>query len=83
MGLLWIIVAGFLALIAIVTLIDLIRHASERSGLAVAGLAVAIIILPLIGSIIYWVTRTTSQDDVEAQRLAEADVRRQAAHRQF
>jgi NADH:ubiquinone oxidoreductase subunit 6 (subunit J) len=79
MGLFWAFVAFFLAVIAIVTIVDAVNHRQAHSGWGLAGWIVLIVVLPLIGSIIYWATRRTSAAEVEQKRLADEDIRRQAA----
>jgi NADH:ubiquinone oxidoreductase subunit 6 (subunit J) len=79
MGIFWAFVAFFLAVIALVTIFDLVSNRQVHSGWGLAGWIVLILVLPLIGSIIYWATRRTSAEEVEQQRLANEDVRRQAA----
>jgi uncharacterized membrane protein len=81
MSLLWITVATLLALVAIISLVDLIRHAGRHSGWGIAGWAALIVVLPVFGSLLYWARRQPSQDEVESARLAEESMRQQAAHR--
>jgi hypothetical protein len=81
MNLLWITVATLLVLVAVITLVDLFRTRRRHSGAAVFGWAAAIVIFPVVGAAVYWARRDSSQAEVESQRLAEADIRREAAHR--
>jgi hypothetical protein len=83
MNLLWITAGILLFIIAAVTLFDLIRNHDRRGTWANVGWAVLIVILPLVGSIIYWATRTTSPEEVEAQRVAEASMRQDASRTPF
>jgi uncharacterized membrane protein YbhN (UPF0104 family) len=65
---------GFLALVlAVVTIVDLVRH--DHSGWATVGWIVLIVILPFIGSLAYWVARPASKREVEQAYLAEAEYR--------
>ena len=79
MGLFWITAGIIFVVIAAITLYDLIRNHDAHSTWGIIGWGVLIVVLPLVGSIIYWATRKTSAEDVEAQRLAEASVRQDAA----
>jgi hypothetical protein len=81
MALVWIIIATLLVVIAVISLVDLFRNRQGRSGGALFGWAVLIVILPLIGSIIYWSRRDVSQGEIEEGRLAQEDLRREAARR--
>jgi phospholipase D-like protein len=68
------IAVGFIALVlAVVTIVDLVRH--EHSGWATAGWIVLILILPFIGSLAYWIARPATKDEVEQAYLAESDFR--------
>jgi uncharacterized protein (DUF58 family) len=66
-------IALAVAVVAVITLVDLFcRHLGWKA----AGWAVLIIILPIIGSVIYWYVRPTSQAEVERAAMAHADLRR-------
>ena len=68
------IAVGIIALVlAVVTIVDLVRH--DHSGWATAGWIALIVILPFIGSLAYWIARPASQSEVEQAYLAEADFR--------
>lgn len=75
---LWI-VAVLIAVVWAFTAADVFRQ--HYSGWATFGWLVLIVMLPFVGSLIYWIRRTPSADEVEFQRLAEADVRHGAAVR--
>ena len=84
MGLFWITASILFVIIAAITLYDLIRHHDRHSTWGIVGWAVLIVILPFVGSVIYWATRKdASPDEVEAQRLAEASMRHDAASAPF
>ena len=79
MGLFWAFVAFILVVIALVTIFDAVNHRQAHSGWGLAGWIVLILVLPMIGSIVYWATRRTTTEEVEQQRLAEEGIRQQAA----
>jgi Phospholipase_D-nuclease N-terminal len=54
--------------LAVVTIVDLVRH--RRSGWATAGWIALIVILPFIGSLAYWILRPASKEEVEQAYLA-------------
>jgi uncharacterized membrane protein YhaH (DUF805 family) len=81
MGLLEAIILGALAVVVVGTIIDIVRR--RYSGWTAAGWIALVIVLPLIGSLIYWARRQPSPAEVEQQRLAEASMRSSAAHRPF
>ena len=58
MPLFWLIFTSVAIVVAAITLVDLFRH--RRGGWLTAAWAVAVVIFPLIGSIVYWATRQYS-----------------------
>jgi hypothetical protein len=76
---------GTLAVLAAVvwvfTLVDLIRQ--HYPGWTTFGWLMLILLLPFLGSLIYWIVRKPTADDVERARMADADMRRSAAARPF
>jgi hypothetical protein len=46
-----------------------------------AGWTLLVIVVPLVGALIYWVTRKYTRTDAEQAFLAEQDRRYQAAHK--
>lgn len=66
--------ASIAVIMAVITLVDVFRR--HRGGWVTAGWVVAIIVLPFVGSIAYWVTRPSTPAEVEAAYLAERDVHR-------
>lgn len=83
MSLLWITVTVLIAIIAVISLVDLIRTHDRHGTWGIVGWAVLIVVLPFIGSIIYWAVRKPSEAEVEDQRLAEASLRNDAARGRF
>lgn len=80
MGVFWSLVGFIFVVIAAVTIYDLVRsHAHHGWGLA--GWIAAIVIFPFIGSIVYWVRRQPSEDEVESQRLGEEALRQESSRR--
>ena len=77
----WIVGGCALVVIWVLTIVDLFRH--HQSGAATAGWLALIVLLPFIGALIYWGMRKPSRDEVEQQRLGEAELRRSAAARPF
>jgi hypothetical protein len=74
MTLLWVLLSVLFALIAVVTIVDIVRNRSF--GWATAGWIALVVILPFIGSLAYWLTRRTPQKEVEGAYLAQAEFRR-------
>ena len=81
MSLLWIIVFCVVALVWVLSIVDIVRQ--HYSGWTTAAWLALIVILPIIGSIIYWFARKPTSADAEQQYLAEADRRRSAGARPF
>ena len=63
-----------LLIVWVLTIVDIIRRG--YSGGTTAGYIALIVILPLIGSAIYWAVRKPSAAEVEQAYRAEADIRR-------
>jgi len=76
---------GILILLAVVvwvlTAVDILRR--HYSGWTTFGWLLLILVLPFLGSAIYWMLRKPTAEEVEGQRLAEADMRHDAASRPF
>ena len=81
MSVFWIIVLCLFAVVWVLSVIDIFRQ-RYSVWTTVAWLAL-ILILPIVGSIIYVLTRKPTRADAEQQYLAEADQRRAAAARGF
>jgi xanthine/uracil permease len=73
------IVAGMLLIVVIGTIVDIFRQ--HYSTGATVGWVVLVIILPFIGSAIYWVARKPEPTDPEQLYRLEAEQRREAARR--
>jgi cell division protein FtsX len=81
MGLLWWMVAVVVAVLVVISVVDLFRrHLS--TGATVAWLII-IVVLPMIGSIVYWAMRKPTAEDFEHTYEAEADMRQRAASKPF
>jgi hypothetical protein len=74
MPLFWLIVTPIAIIVAATTLVDLFRH--RPGGWATVGWVVAVVILPLLGSVRYGATRRYSPDEAEDAYRAEIDLRR-------
>jgi ABC-type transport system involved in cytochrome c biogenesis permease component len=76
-----VLILGPIMLLWVVALVDLIG--SHRSGLAIAGMLVLIVVLPILGPILYFVFRKPQvhSDDAEAAYLAHESQRLEAARR--
>ena len=79
MSVFWIIVLCLFAVVWVLSVIDIFRQ-RYSVWTTVAWLAL-IVILPIVGSIIYVLTRKPTSADAEQQYLAQADQRRAAAAR--
>jgi hypothetical protein len=81
MGLLSLILLSALALVWALTIADVFRR--HYAGWTAVGWIALIVVLPFIGSLIYWARRRPTEAELEQQRLAEASLRSSAAHRPF
>jgi cbb3-type cytochrome oxidase subunit 3 len=81
MTVLWFIVAILVVVVWALTLVDVFRrHYSTSKTIAWILL---ILILPFIGSLIYWAVRKPTRDEAEQEYLAEASMRHDRASRPF
>ena len=78
---LWIIVFCLVALVWVLSVVDIVRQ--RYPGRTTAGLLALVLVLPIVGSVIYWFGRKPRREEAEQQYLAEADRRRSAAARPF
>jgi uncharacterized protein (DUF58 family) len=81
MSVLWIIVLSLVALVWVLTIVDIFRQ--RYAGWTMVGWIVLVVILPIVGSMIYWFARKPTRAEAEQQYLADADRRRSAAARPF
>ncbi len=81
MTLLWIIIASALVLVWALTIVDVFRR--HYPVWTTVGYLALIVILPFVGSLIYWMVRKPTPAQAEQEYLAQADRRRSAAARSF
>ena len=81
MTVLWITALCVLAVIWIISIVDVFRR--HYSGGATVGWLALIVLLPFIGAVIYWVVRKPSQEEIDQAYLGQAELRRSAAARPF
>ena len=79
MGLLWTLIILVVAIIVLLTIVDIVRR--HLGAKATTAWILVVIIVPVIGSIIYWAMRKDSPDEVEQAYAAEAERRAQAQRR--
>ena len=81
----WVGVGGLVGLIVlavwVISIVDIIGSHLDR-GKTAAWLLI-VILLPLIGSALYWALRKPSRDEVEYQAESERALRESARHRPF
>jgi uncharacterized integral membrane protein len=73
MSLLWISLLVLVVLVWALTIADLVRR--RYSGWTTAGWLALIVLLPIVGSLIYWFVRKPTSAEVEQQYRAEAEMR--------
>jgi hypothetical protein len=79
MGLLWTLIGIVVVLIVVLTIVDIVRR-HLGAGATTAWILI-VIIVPIIGSIIYWAMRKDSPDEVDQAYAVEAERRAQAQRR--
>jgi hypothetical protein len=75
----WVGVGVLLLIIVVITLVDIVRRC--RPVRSAIGWSALVVLLPFVGSIAYWAIRQPNEAEVEQERLAEEDLRREAARR--
>ena len=81
MPLFWILVFCLVALVWVLSIVDIVRR-HYPSGKTAAWILL-VVILPFIGTIIYWFERESTTEEAELQHMAEADRHRSAGSRDF
>ena len=74
MTVLWIIVACLVAVVWVLSIVDIIRR--RYPTWTTIGWIVLIVILPFLGTLIYWGVRKPTRGETEQEYLAQADLRR-------
>ncbi len=81
MTVLWFIVGALLLIVWVLSAVDIFRR--HYSGWTTVGYLALIVILPFIGTMIYWSVRKPTQEEAELEYRAEAELRRSAGARSF
>ena len=81
MSVLWITVFCLVALVWVLSVVDIVRR--HYSGSTTVACIALVLVLPIVGSIIYWLVRKPRHEEAEQQYFAEADRRRSAGARPF
>ena len=79
MGLLWTLIGVVVVLIVVLTIVDIVRR-HLGAGATTAWILI-VIIVPIIGSIIYWAMRKPSQEEIDQAVAGDAELRAQAQRR--
>jgi hypothetical protein len=74
-SLFWTLIAILVAVIWVITLIDLFRR--HLGAGPTIGWVLLVILLPFVGSIIYWIVRKPSSDEVQQYMDVQGDMRRE------
>jgi Phospholipase_D-nuclease N-terminal len=81
MTVLWFIVAILVAIVWVLSIVDIIR--SHYSTWTTIGWIALVVILPFIGSLIYWAVRKPTRGEIEQEYMAQESMRHDAATRPF
>jgi uncharacterized membrane protein YhaH (DUF805 family) len=79
MTVLWFILGILLVVVWALTIADIFRR-HYPTGTTIGWIAL-IVILPFVGSVIYWAVRKPTEDEAEQEYLAQASMRQDAARR--
>ena len=80
-SILWFILAALVVLVWALTIADIIRR-HYPTGTTIGWIAL-VVILPLVGSVVWWATRKPQPGEAEEQYLAQESRRHDAASRPF
>jgi hypothetical protein len=75
----WIVSACVLAVVWVLSIVDIVRR--QYPTWTAIGWIALVLLLPFLGSIVYWLVRKPTPAEVDAAYLAEADYRRGAPRR--
>jgi type VI protein secretion system component VasK len=73
-SLFWTLIGICVAIIWVITLIDLFRR--HLGAGPTAGWLIIVILLPFIGALAYWIVRKPSSDEVEHSMQVQRDIQR-------
>ena len=79
MGLVWSLIGFVVLIIVVLTIVDIVRR--HLGAAATTAWILIVILVPIIGSIIYWVMRKPSQDEIDKAVAGDAELRAQAHRR--
>jgi hypothetical protein len=79
MGLLWTLVAVVVVIILVLTIVDIVRR--DLGARRTSGWILIVVLLPILGSIIYWARRKPTADEIDKSVAADAELRAQAHRR--
>jgi type VI protein secretion system component VasK len=74
-SLFWTLIGICVAIIWVITLIDLFRR--HLGAGPTAGWLIIVILLPFIGAVAYWIVRRPSSDEVEQSMQVRRDIQRE------
>ena len=74
-----VVVVCMLVVIVVLTIVDVVKRHLPTG--ATVGWIALVVVLPFVGSVIYWVVRKPDPTDPEQLYRLEAEQRRAAAHR--
>jgi hypothetical protein len=77
----WIVLGSLLLIVCVLSVVDIVRR--HYSGWTTLGYLALVVILPFVGSLIYWAVRKPSPDEAEQAYLEQAETRRSVASRPF
>ena len=81
MGAMWMIIGCLLLIVWVLSIVDIFRR--HYSGGTTVGYLALVVILPFVGSIIYWAVRKPTQAEIDHAFSGQADTQRSVASRPF
>jgi uncharacterized integral membrane protein len=81
MTVIWTIIGSLLLIVWVLTAVDIIRR--HYSGWTTVKYLSLVVILPFVGSLIYWAVRKPTQAEIDRAYRGQAETRRAVAARPF
>ena len=81
MTVMWSIIGFLLFIVWVVTIVDIFRR--HYPGGTTFGYVALVVLLPFIGSLIYWAIRKPTPGEIDQAYLGDADMRRSVGSRPF
>jgi hypothetical protein len=73
MTILWSTIGFLVLIIAVITIVDIVRH--PQGAAKTTGWILLVLVLPFLGALLYWALRKPTSQEVENARITGGEVR--------